>query len=96
MWEKIELLEYHACFPTDFKDTFHVIRELNSIHEDLPLVVLFQSVKAPYHRRLTGTGGATYDNFFTQTHRKRDILQGLESTEILGNIRQLYDDLGFF
>ena len=64
MGEQIEMLEHHADLSANVGNIFEIVRQRNSIHNNVAALVFFQTIDAANQGRLSGPGrSADYDPF---------------------------------
>src|SRR3990172_11443022 len=78
VWKQVELLEYHAGLHAHPLDVAHVVRQFDSIHQNLPALMLLEAVERADKSRLSRTRRSENDNHFPFEHLHIDASQGVE------------------
>ena len=98
MGEKIEVLEHHAHFHSDFFDVFKVIGQFDIVDNDLTALVLFESIDAADQSGFPRTGRAADNDPFPSFNGKVDLVEHMQVAKPLVQPGDLDDRVagGFF
>jgi hypothetical protein len=78
MGKEIEALENHTHFPADFFNILQITGQLDTIDDNLPFLMLFQTVDATNQGGFPGSGRTTNHDTFLSFDIQTDIFQDVE------------------
>ena len=88
--EQVELLEHHSHLAPDLLNIADIVRQFGPVHDDAPLLVLFQAIDTANKGGLARPGRADDHDHLTRFHSEINSTQGLKLSKPLVQI--LNDD----
>ena len=82
MWKKVELLKHHANLFAHLVDGLDVVGEFNAVHDQAPLLVLFQAVDAANQGGFARAGWAAHHDALALGNGQVNIAQHMEAVAV--------------
>src|SRR5581483_8838783 len=78
VWKQVEVLEHHADLAANLVNFLQVRRQLDTVDEDVPALVLFEPVDTADHRRLARSGRPADHDSLPAAYLQVDVAQNMK------------------